>query len=121
MEILKTFKRMTIISFKLESDENDRISTQIQFTWKMVFAMFTIFQNIILTTIFLIYIAQTFTDYSETFFPWGAAIEAFVRCILLILINGENTFQLIDRIEGVINKRNKNQSVLTHIKVKCDD
>ena len=115
MKILKTFKQMTIISFKFESNENGQNLTRIQWTWQMIFAIYAIFQGIFLSTIFLICTAQTFTDYSETFFPWGAVIIAFIRCILQIYINGEKNLQLIDRIEGVIDKRNNSSHInMTH-------
>lgn len=106
MKILKTYKRLVIVTFDLIKTPNDGPKVaRLNFARKTFWAIFSVFSGLISASIFFIVAAQTFTEYSETFFPWGATFTAFFGALFQIYYSGARTFELIDRIEGLIAER----------------
>lgn len=111
LKVLKTYKQTAIIpfdsigtriAFMLENDALD--SVQINITWHLLFAIICI--NLYLGSLicFLLFEANAFVEFSDTFFPIATILVANFICILHVIVRSR-TIEIIDNLEMVIEKR----------------
>lgn len=113
MKILNTYQKLTIATFNVSSQDDDLQLARLNFTWKLFSAIFSVFAGFCAASVFFICADTTFQEYSETFFPWGAVLTAFLGAIFQIFYSGARTFRFIDSIQRVLEKRmysNKNNN-----------
>lgn len=60
--------------------------------------------GVMLTLIFLLFIAEEFVEYSESFYPFATSLLNLCNITVLIL-NGSKIFELINHIESTVEKR----------------
>lgn len=67
MKILKTYKRLVIVTFNLmKSVDNGEKVARLRFTRKMFWGIFSVLSGLTSASIYSIATAKTFTEYSET-------------------------------------------------------
>lgn len=119
MKILKTYKKLAIVIFKLHvtSADDGQKSARLNRTSKLFWALVCVCGALISSTIYLICYAKTFRIISETFFPFGALFVALAGGFFQISFSGASTFKLIDRIEDLIEKRELEKRELNEFKL----
>lgn len=61
--------------------------------------------GLILTSVFLLFRAEKFVEYSETFYPF-VTLLANLACVSILLWNATKLFKLIDDLEETTDERN---------------
>lgn len=120
LKILDTYKRTAMIPF-------DSIESRIAFTfkhdlsklieidvsWRILIAIVIINVCLCLWICFLFFEANTFVEYSDTFFPIATILIGFSSCILQVIARSK-VIELIYNFEMVIEERKPNQHELNY-------